>query len=88
MSEEKIKSIIREFVEATAKGDVDKAISFCADDVVWFLPEGTFKGKNEVKRYLTWLSKNSADRVAKDSGIGLIVKDNTATYRASLARYY
>ena len=28
MSEEKIKSIMREFVEATAKGDVDKAISF------------------------------------------------------------
>jgi ketosteroid isomerase-like protein len=54
MSEEKIVSVIRDFAEAHVKPDVEKMLSFLTDDVVRISPEGTFKGKEEVKRYLTW----------------------------------
>jgi ketosteroid isomerase-like protein len=53
MSEEKIVSVVRDFVEAYVKRDVEKMSSFLTADVVRRSPEGTFKDKEEVKRYLT-----------------------------------
>jgi len=58
MSEEKIVSVIRDFVEAYVKRDVEKMLSFLTEDVVWVNPEGTFKGKEEAKRFLTWGCSN------------------------------
>jgi len=79
VSEEKIESIIRDFVGAFEKGDVEKTLSFLTDDVVWVVPEGTFKGKEEVKRLLTWGAQ--AGRVhMRDAGIGIMVKGNKAVY--------
>jgi ketosteroid isomerase-like protein len=36
------------------KRDVEKMITFFMEDVVWSQPEGIFKGKEEVKRFLVW----------------------------------
>jgi uncharacterized protein (TIGR02246 family) len=54
MSEEEIKSAVRSIVEAFNSRDVEKMLSFVADDATFIRPEGTFKGKEEIKRYYTW----------------------------------
>jgi ketosteroid isomerase-like protein len=38
MSEEKIESIVRDFGEAFVKRDVEKMLSFFAEDAVWVSP--------------------------------------------------
>ncbi len=78
MSEEKIENAIRDYVDALEKNEVDRAVSFFADDAVWHAPEGEFKGKEEIKRYATWLLR--ADVKVMDTGIGLVVKENKAVY--------
>lgn len=80
MSEEKIESTVREFVEAYARRDVEKLLSFLAEDVVWVQSEGTFKGKEETKRFLTWEVKTTPDLKLRDAGLGIMVKGNKAIY--------
>jgi ketosteroid isomerase-like protein len=80
LSEEAILSVIHDFFEAYVKQDVEKTLSFLAEDVVWVQPEGTFNGKGDVKRLLTWLPKSfwySQVRV-RYTGIGVLVKGNKA----------
>jgi len=78
VSEEKIESVIRGWRAAIEKADVEKALSFVAEDAVWVNNEGTFKGKEEWKRYLTWMVKVNMDMKFKDAGIGILVKGNKA----------
>jgi ketosteroid isomerase-like protein len=82
MSEEKIVSKIRDFIEAYVKRDVEKTLSFLTEDVVWDQPEGTFKGKEEVKRLLIWLPKSFwySQIKIRDAGVGILVKGNKAVY--------
>ena len=80
MSEKKIESVIRDFVEAYARRDVEKTLSFLTEDVVWVAPEGTFKGKEEVKRFFTWLAQRTPDLRIRNAGIGILVKGNKAVY--------
>lgn len=80
MSEEKIESIMRDFVKAFTKRDVEKAVSFFTEDATWTTPEGTFKGKEELKRYLTWLAQSTPDLTVTDSGIGIMVQGNKGVY--------
>jgi len=78
MSEKKIESIIRDFDEAYVKGDVEKTLSFLAEDAVWVAPEGTFKGKEEIKRLLTWSAQIVPEKKMRYAGIGIMVKGNKA----------
>jgi ketosteroid isomerase-like protein len=82
MSEEKIVSVIRDFVEAYVKRDVEKTLSFLTEDVVWVQPEGTFKGKGEVKRLLAWLPQSFwwSQVKVRDAGVGILVRGNKAVY--------
>ena len=80
MSEEEIVSVIRDFAEASMKRDVEKMLSFLTDDVVRISPEGTFKGKEEVKRYLTWDAQTTPDINLRDAGVGIMVKGNKGVY--------
>jgi len=84
MSEEKIESVIRGWRAALEKKDVEKALSFVAEDAVWVAPEGTFKGKEEWKRYLTWMARVNADLKLKDAGIGILTKGNKAVSQYTL----
>jgi ketosteroid isomerase-like protein len=81
MSEEKIESAIRGLLAAVEKKDVEKALSFATEDAVWFAVEGTFKGKKEWKRYLTWMAMQVKDVKFKDAGIGIMVKGNKAVFQ-------
>ena len=56
MADEKIPGIMRDFVKTMAKGDVEKTLSFFADDMVWVNPDGIFRGREELRRYLTAMS--------------------------------
>ena len=78
VSEEKIESLIRGWRAAIEKAEVEKALSFVAEDVVWINNEGTFKGKEEWKRYLTWMVKVNRDLKFQDAGIGVMTKGNKA----------
>ena len=80
MSKMNIETLIRNFLDAYMKLDVDGTLSFFAENAVWQVPEGVFKGKEEMKRYLTWVFKMTRQIKFRDAGIGLVVKDNKAVY--------
>jgi ketosteroid isomerase-like protein len=82
MSDEAIVNLIRDFTEAIVKRDVEKTLSFLADNVIWVQPEGTFKGKEEVKLLLTWQPKSFwySQLKVRDAGVGILVKGNKAVY--------
>jgi ketosteroid isomerase-like protein len=82
MSEKEIESIVRDFHEAYVKRDVEKMLSFFAEDAVLVTPAGTFKGKHEVKRYWTWETGVSPTETSRASGIGIMVKENRAVSEA------
>lgn len=85
MAEEKIPSIMRDFVGVLAKGDVEKVLSFLTEDAVWVNPNGTFKGKEELKRYLTWMAQGMQDSTITESGNGIIVQGNKAFFEHVVA---
>ncbi|MFQ5996442.1 MAG: nuclear transport factor 2 family protein [Dehalococcoidales bacterium] len=80
MAEEKIPGIMRDFVKTMEKGDVDKMLSFLTDDAVWVNPNGTFRGKEELKRYLTVMFQNTQDMTVTECGNGIIVEGNKAFF--------
>jgi predicted ester cyclase len=80
MSEKKIEGIMRGFVKAIEENNVEKALSFLTDDVDYVTPEGTFKGKEELRRYLTWGTQTTPNQKVRDSGIGIMVKGNKAVF--------
>ena len=53
-----MKKIIRDILEAFNRKDLSTMTSFYADDVTYIRSEGTLKGKEEVKRYYTWVFSN------------------------------
>jgi len=85
MAEEKIAGIMREFVQTLGKADVEKTLSFVTDDAVWVNPDGTFKGKEELKRYLTVMSQNMQDMTVTECGNGIIVQGNKAFFEHVVA---
>jgi len=85
MTEEKIENTMHNFIAAIVERDVEKALSFFAEDATYVTPEGTFKGKEELRRYLTWVIQDIPDLTVIDTGIGIIVKGNKAVYEHTLA---
>jgi len=53
MSKEAIAATMREFTKTLEKGDIEEALSFFTDDGVWITPIGKFKGKDDIRRYLS-----------------------------------
>jgi len=80
MSEEKIAETMRKFVGSLETKDVETPLSLCADDIVWKNSAGTFKGKEEVKKYLNWLGEKVENPKLTDSGCGILIQGNKAAY--------
>jgi hypothetical protein len=76
MTDEQMKAAIRGFLQATVEGDITKALSFLADDVIYSVPDGTFKGKDEFKYYMAALSKKFKETKVTETGIGIITQGN------------
>ena len=85
MSDEKSVNIMRDFFGALEKGDVENGLSFWAEDAVWITPSGTFKGKEEVKRYLTWMAESMQDVKITETGNGIIAQGDKAFVEHNIA---
>jgi ketosteroid isomerase-like protein len=85
MADEKIVSIMRDCFRAMEKGDVEKGLSFWAEDGVWVTPQGTFKGKEELRRYLKWMSESMQDVKITETGNGIIVQGGKAFVEHNIA---
>ena len=85
MAEEKIAGIMRDFVKAMAKGDVEKTLAFIAEDGVWVNPNGTFRGKEELRRYQTWMAQCMRDVSITECGNGIIAQGNKAFFEHVIA---
>ena len=80
MTNEEIANIMRDFVQAMAKGDVEKALSFFTEDGVFVTPNGTFKGKDELRRHLSAEAESMQDMTVTETGNGIIVEGNKAFF--------
>ena len=80
MAQEKIEAVMRGYVSALTQKDAEKALSFVGEEADWVTPEGTFKGKKELKRYLTWMAQATTDLKITDAGIGIMVQGNKAFF--------
>ena len=85
MDEEKIASIMREFIKSFEAADVEKSLSYFAEDAAWVAPEGTFKGKEELRRYLTNEAQSIRDMTVTETGNKIIVQGNKAFYEHVIA---
>ena len=65
----RIKSSIRNMLEAYNKKDLTSMLSFFADDATYIRSEGTFRGKEEIKRYYTWSYSNYSEVSLTEKGI-------------------
>src|SRR5512136_2381524 len=65
----RIKSIIRNILEAFNKKDLVGMLSFFAEDATYVRSEGTFRGKEEIKRYYTWTFSNYSEITLTDKVI-------------------
>ena len=65
----RIKSIIRNMLEAYNKKDLTSMLSFFADDATYIRSEGTFRGKEEIKRYYTWSYSNYSEVTLTEKSI-------------------
>ena len=85
MAEEKIPSIVREFLKTMEDGDVEKSMAYFTDDAVWTCPQGTFRGKDEVRRYTKIMYDQMKDVKVKECGNGLIAQGNKALIEHELS---
>jgi len=74
------KTVLNAIHAALNRRDAEAATSFFADDATMVCPEGVFKGKNEIKRYFTWLLQQWPQLKLSDAGTGVIVEGNQATH--------
>ena len=85
MADEKIPGIMRDFVKTLSEGDVEKTLSYFTEDGIWVNPMGTFRGKEELRRYLTAMSQNMQDVAVTETGNGIIVQGNKAFFEHVIA---
>lgn len=80
MTEEQMRNTMREVVRALTSRDIEKMLSYLADDASWTAPEGSFKGKAELRKYATWLIQTIPDLSAVESGIKTMAQGNIGIY--------
>ncbi len=85
MPEEKIPAIMREFVKTMEDGDVEKTLAYFTEDGVWVTPNGTARGKDELRRYLAGMYDQMKDMKVKECGNGIIVQGNKAFFEHVIA---
>ena len=76
---------MRDFVKAMAQGDVEKTVSFFAEDGVWVTPNGTFRGKEELRRSLVGMAQTMRDMSITECGNGIIVQGKKAFFEHVIA---
>ena len=85
MSDEEKAKMMREFVKAIESNDFEKAESLCSDDIVWYTPMSTFKGKEELKRYFDWAAETIKEYKVTETGIGIMVQGDKAFFEHTIS---
>jgi ketosteroid isomerase-like protein len=85
MTEEKRKNLVREFLAAFEARDLEKVLSFLAQDATWTTPAGTYRGRGALKRYLAWEFEMVPSLTIAETGVGLMVQGNQALIEHTLA---
>ena len=85
MTNEEIAKTMRDFVQTMAKGDVEKTLSFFTEDGVFVTPNGTFKGKDELRRHLSAEAESIQNMRVTETGNGIIVEGNKAFFEHIIA---
>ncbi len=85
MTKEEIANIMRDFVQTMAKGDVEKTLSFFTEDGVFVTPNGTFKGKDELRRHFSAEAESIQNMGVTETGNGIIVEGNKAFFEHVIA---
>ena len=85
MNDEKIANTMRDFIKSFEAGDVEKALSFFTEDGVMINPDGSFKGKDELRRYLTNSFQTMRDVSVTETGNKIVVQGNIAFYEHVIA---
>jgi uncharacterized protein (TIGR02246 family) len=80
MSKEGLISIMHKFKDAFNKKDLEKTLSFFAEDADWVNPNGEFKGKEEIKNYFKWVFEINPDQKIIESGVKIIAEEDKAVY--------
>lgn len=88
VSEERIKSLMRDFIRAQEEGDVERTLSFFTEDATYITPMGTFEGDDELRRYFTRLAQAIPDLTITPTGIYIVVDGNKAAYEHVIAGTY
>ena len=78
MTEQEMKDSVRGFFKAWTAGDTKQALSFFADDAVFIVPRGTFRGTAQIGKYLTWVNRGIRDYEVNEDGIGIITQGDMA----------
>ena len=86
MAEKQIADIMRDFVGSMGERDVEKTLSFFTDDAVWETPMGTFKGKDELRRYLS--AETMQNLKTTECGNGIIVEGNKSFFEHVISGTY
>jgi ketosteroid isomerase-like protein len=88
MNDQQIKDAIRGFLNSWATGDVKKALSFLAEDVVWIAPHGTFRGTAQIENFITWVNRVNKDYKITETGIDIITQGDTGVIEHNLSGIY
>ncbi len=80
MSKEELISMMRKFKDAYNKKDLEKTLSFFAEDADCISPSGEFKGKEEIKNYFKWVFEINPDQKIIESGVKIIAEEDRAVY--------
>jgi uncharacterized protein (TIGR02246 family) len=80
MSKEELISMMRKFKDAYNKKDLEKTLSFFAEDADLVNPNGVFKGKEEIKNYFKWVFEINPDQKIIESGVKIIAEEDKAVY--------
>ena len=85
MSAEQVKGTMRKFRAALESRDVDKIMSFFTDDAEWHAPEGAFKGKEQIRRYVLWNKQTTPDLKITEVGVKIVAEGDVGVYEHVLS---
>jgi len=80
MSKEELVNMMRKFRDAYNEKDLEKTLSFFAEDADFINPNGEFKGKEKIKNYFKWVFEINSDQKIIESGVKIIAEEDKAVY--------
>jgi len=74
LSEKGIKDVIRSLNQAIERKDVEKILSLYVEEATLVTPDGTFEGKEEIRRFWLWQAQSALEATSTETE--MIVQGN------------